>query len=89
MLSPYSALSLVRQRIHAPASVYGALKVRRIQRYAWFNSRYQFMRQTTEAGFAVDSATRAVFLLSSGPRCAASWPLWTSRSLCWQWHVQG
>ena len=31
MLSPYSALSLVRQRIHA---VYGALKVHHIQRYA-------------------------------------------------------
>ena len=36
--------------------------LRRIQRYAWFNSGYQFMRQTTEAGFAVDSAPRAVFL---------------------------
>ena len=29
------------------------------------------------------------FFLSSGPRCAASWPLWTRRSLHWQWHVQG
>ena len=29
------------------------------------------------------------FFLPSGPRCAASWPLWTRRSLYWQWHVQG
>ena len=23
------------------------------------------------------------------PRCAASWPFWTRRTLYWQWHVQG
>ena len=38
------------------------------------------MRQTTEA---------LCFFLSSGPRCAASWPLLIRRSLYWQWHVQG
>ena len=29
------------------------------------------------------------FFLSSGPRCVTSWPLWTRRTLFWQWHVQG
>ena len=42
------------------ASVYGALEGRRIQRYAWFNSGYKFMRHTTEAGFASDLPPRAV-----------------------------
>ena len=57
MLSPYSALSLVRSRIHAlRQSTELLMKLtyfvgRRIQRYAWFNSGYKFMRQTT-AGFA-------------------------------------
>ena len=32
------------------------------QRYAWFNSRYKFMRQNTEAGFSGNDAPRAVFL---------------------------
>ena len=32
------------------------------QRYAWFNSGYKFMRQTTEAGFSGYDAPRAVFL---------------------------
>ena len=78
MLSPYSALSLVRQRIHVlcssfslgddfkmvsvfsaqlglivdtrSASAYRALEVRRILRYAWFNSGYKFMRHSSEAG---------------------------------------
>ena len=51
-LSPYSALSLVRQRIHALRQSMELFKGRRIQRYAWFNSGYKFMRQTTEADFA-------------------------------------
>ena len=32
------------------------------QRYAWFNSGYKFMRQTTEAGFTGCDAPRAVFV---------------------------
>ena len=28
-------------------------------------------------------------LLTTGPWFAASWPLWTRRTLYWQWHVQG
>ena len=32
------------------------------QRYAWFNSGYKFMRQTTEASFSGSDAPRAVFL---------------------------
>ena len=51
-LSPYSALSLVRQRTHALRQSMELFKGRRIQRYAWFNSGYKFMRQTTEADFA-------------------------------------
>ena len=61
MLSPYSALSLVRQRIHvciclrsSGRSPYSALCL--------VQQRIQVHRQTIEAGFAVDSAPRAVFL---------------------------
>ena len=44
------------------------LKGRRIQRYAWFNSGYKIMRQTTVAGFAGDIALRAVLSSSwAGP----------------------
>ena len=41
-------------------SLWSFWKGRRIQRYAWFNSGYKFMRQTTEAGFAGDLTPRAV-----------------------------
>ena len=47
-------LFLVRQRIHARISLWSFWKGRCIQRYAWFNSGYKFMRHTTEAGFACD-----------------------------------
>ena len=43
---------------HQSTELFGM--VRRIQRYAWFNSGYKFMRHTTEAGFASDLTTRAV-----------------------------
>ena len=43
-----------------------------------------------KSGFTSDSALRAVILslLSSGPRCSASWPFWTRRTVM-QWHVRG
>ena len=41
-------------------SLWSFWKGRRIERYAWFNSGYKFMRQTAEAGFAGDLTPRAV-----------------------------
>ena len=82
MLSPYSTLSLVRQRIHVLHLSTELLKGRRIQRYAWFNSGYKFMRQTAEAGFYwLRCTSRCVPSLFSGPRCLSSRPVWTRRNV--------
>ena len=45
-------------------------------------SRFDSDSGMCKVGFTGDSAPRAVFLsLSSGPRCAASWPVWIRRTV--------
>ena len=102
--SPYSALSLVRQRIHAlhqSTELFEEAHIfpregdsgHRIQRYAWFNSGYKFMRQTAEAGFASDLTPRAVLFfplvrpmmrcIMAGMNQKDSCPRSSSSSLSW------
>ena len=55
-LSPYSALSLVRHRIH----VLHLSTELRFQRFAWFNSGYKFMRHMEAGLFTAVSAAAMV-----------------------------